>query len=135
VRLYGRFLNGLHDLSPRIVNYLNRQLDLSPSLTIQVPEREATYLEQRKTILNYLGFQKFDEVVQEQLQTWLEERVKQGVLPDALFQQAESYLLASRTLLPGPSVLERLIIHVCSKVHAQLFESIYQRLSPNLCRT
>jgi hypothetical protein len=94
VRLYGRFLNGLHDLSPRIVNYLNRQLDLAPSLTIQVPEREATYLEHRKTVLNYLGFQKFDESVQEQLQIWLEERVKQGVLLDALFQQAESYLLA-----------------------------------------
>lgn len=135
VRLYGRFLTGLHDLSPRIVNYLNRQLDLAPSLTIQVPEREATYLEQRKTILNYLGFQKFDEAVQERLQIWLEERVKQGVLPDALFQQAESYLLASRTLLPGPSVLERLIIHVCAEVHAQLFESIYRRLSPDLCRT
>jgi TnpA family transposase len=135
VRLYGRFLNGLHDLSPRIVNYLNRQLDLSPVLTIQVPEREATYLEQRKTILNYLGFQKFDEVVQEQLQSWLEERVKQGVLPDALFEQAESHLLASRTLLPGPSVLERLIIHVCAEAHTQLFESIYQRLSPDLCRT
>lgn len=135
VRLYGRFLNRLHNVSPRIVNYLSRQLDLPPSLTIQVPEREATYLEQRKTILNYLGFQRFDESVQEQLQTWLEERVKQGVLPDALFQQAERYLLASRTLLPGPSVLERLIIHVCAEVHAQLFESIYQRLSPNLRST
>ena len=32
VRLYGRFLNGLHDLSPRIVNYLNRQLDLPPAI-------------------------------------------------------------------------------------------------------
>ena len=56
-------------------------------------------------------------------------------MPDALFQQAESYLLARRTLLPGPSVLERLIIHVCAEVHAQLFESIYQRLSPDLRRT
>jgi hypothetical protein len=42
VRLYGRFLNGLHDLSPRIVNYLNHQLDLPPSLAILAPEREAT---------------------------------------------------------------------------------------------
>ncbi len=76
VRLYGRFLHGLHDLSPRIVNYLNRQLDLPPSLAILVPEREATWLEPRKNILNYLGFQKFDESVQEHLQTWLEERAK-----------------------------------------------------------
>lgn len=27
VRLYGRFLSNVHELSPRIVNYLNSQLD------------------------------------------------------------------------------------------------------------
>ena len=132
VRLYGRFLNQVHDVSPRIVNYLGSQLDLPPSLTIQVPEREATYLEHRKNILNYLGFQKFDDPVQKQLNAWLEEQAQSGLLPDELFQQAESYLLTHRILLPGPSVLERLIIHICSEVHVQLFESIYQRLSPDL---
>lgn len=135
VRLYGRFLNDVHDLSPRIVSYLNRQLNLPPSLTIQVPDRKATYTEYRKNILNHLGFQKFDEVAQQHLQTWLAEKAKQGLLPDDLFHQAERHLLASHTLLPGPSVLERLIIHVCSEVHAQLFEAIYQRLSSDLRKT
>ena len=41
VRLYGRFLNEIHDLSPRIVNYLNGQLDLPPALTIQAPDAES----------------------------------------------------------------------------------------------
>jgi TnpA family transposase len=132
VRLYGRFLNQVHDLSPRIINYLNGQMDLPPSLTIQIPEREATYLEHRRNILDYLEFRKFDDVVQGQLQTWLEEQARQGFLPTELFRRAENYLLASRMLLPGPSVLERLIIHVCAEVHAQVFESIYQRLSSTL---
>jgi TnpA family transposase len=132
VRLYGRFLSEVHDLSPRIVNYLNGQLDLPPMLTIQEPERKATYTEQRRNILDYLGFQSFDEVAQAQLQTWLEEQARQGLLPATLFERAEEYLLANRTLLPGPSVLERLIIHVCGEVHTQLFTSIYQRLSPAL---
>jgi hypothetical protein len=35
-------------------------------------------------------------------------------------------------LLPGPSVLERLIIHVCSAVHLQLFEAVSQRLAPEV---
>ena len=35
-------------------------------------------------------------------------------------------------MLPGPSVLERLIIRVCSTAHLALFESIYQHLSPEL---
>jgi TnpA family transposase len=132
VRLYGRFLNEVHDLSPRIVNYLSGQLDLPPSLTIQAPERKATYAEQRRNILDFLGFQSFDEMAQARLQVWLEEKARQGLLPAALFEQAEDYLLANRTLLPGPSVLERLIIHVCGEVHAQLFASIDQRLSPAL---
>lgn len=39
VRLYGRFLVEVNDLSPRIVSYLNSQLKLPPSLTINTPDR------------------------------------------------------------------------------------------------
>lgn len=73
VRLYGRFLNSVHDLSPRILNYLGSQLGLPPSLTIEVPDRKATYTEHRKNLLDYLGFQKFDEQGQAQLTTWLKQ--------------------------------------------------------------
>ena len=132
VRLYGRFLNEVHDLSPRIVNYLNGQLNLPPSLTIQVPNREATILEHRKNILTYLGFQRFDDRAQEALSSWIEQQARQGRLPSELFHQAEKYLFENRILLPGPSTVERLIIHVCSEVHAQLFQSIYQCLPPEL---
>lgn len=134
VRLYGRFLNDVHELSPRIVNYLNSQLDLPPVLTIEVSDRKATYSEQRNNIMSYLGFQKYDDAIQEQLEVWLRERTQAGQLPNQLFQEAEGYLLTNRVLLPGPSVLERLIIHVCSEVHIQMFETIYQRLSPDLRR-
>ena len=58
VRLYGRFLVEVNDLSPRIIGYLNKQLELPPSFTIHTPNREATFSEQRKNILRYLGFSK-----------------------------------------------------------------------------
>ncbi len=132
VRLHGRFLSDVNDLSLRIISYLNNQLSLPPSLTIRTPERKATYTTYRKNILTHLGFQKFTESAQQNLQIWLEEQARQGILPKDLFHQAEKYLLAKRTLLPGPSVLERLVIRVCSEVHAQIFESIYRRLSPDL---
>ncbi len=132
VRLYGRFLTTINDLSPRILSYLNNQLNLPPSLTVRIPERRATVADYQKQILTHLGFQRFNEPAQQQLQSWLEEEAKQGVLPNDLYQQAEGYLLSHRILMPGASVLERLIIHICSNVHEQLFESIYQRLSPDL---
>ena len=90
------------------------------------------YIEHRQNILNHLGFQKFDEVAQGQLATWLTQQGQLGRLPDDLFPQAEHYLLDRRILLPGPSVLERLIIHSCAAVHGQLFESMFQRLAPAL---
>ena len=58
-----------------------------------MPEREATYLEHRQNVLKYLGFQRFDEIAQEQLKIWLEQQAHLGILPDELFQQAENRLL------------------------------------------
>ncbi len=132
IRLYGRFLGGISDLSPQIINYINHQIDLPPSLSIQVPEREATFLQHRKNILNYLNFCKFDETTQAQLQAWLQQQADQGKLPAELLHKAEEYLLAERIVLPGKSTIERMVIHVCSQAHNQLFESIYDQLSPSL---
>lgn len=132
VRLYGRFLVKVDDLSPRIVSYLNRQLELPPSLTIKVPDRDATFSKQRKNILTYLDFSKYDEAAQENLRNWLLPKAEQGYLPDDLFLQAEQYLLNAKVILPGPSVTERLIINVCSDVHEKLFEALYQQLSKEI---
>ena len=132
VRLYGRFLLKVSDLSPRIISYLNSQLDLPPSLTIPVPDRDATVSEQRKNILCYLSFSKYDDEAQARLKSWLEKQVHQGFLPDELFLRAEQFLLSERVVLPGSMVLERLIISVCSDVHERLFEALYERVSPAL---
>ena len=132
VRVYGRFLNHVHDVSPHILNYLGQQLALPPSLTVEAPEREATVLEHRQNVLKHLGFQRFDPMAQAQLEPWIAQQARRGALPEALFQQAEQHLFAQRVLLPGPSVLERLIIHVCAKVHDELFETVFKRLSPAL---
>lgn len=134
VRLYGRFLQSPHDLSLRIINYLNNQLDLPPSLTVNVPDRKATYLEHRKNVLEYLGFRKFDDSAQSQLTVWIEKQARQGKLPDALFGQAQGYLLANQVLLPGPSVLDKLIVRICSQLHLELFEQIYQSLPADMKR-
>jgi Domain of unknown function (DUF4158) len=85
VRLYGRFLNQVHDLSPHIINYVGQQLDLPPSLAVEVPERKATYTDHRQNIMTYLGFQRFDDHAQAQLETWIEQQARLGTLPEALF--------------------------------------------------
>ncbi|WP_039459541.1 DUF4158 domain-containing protein [Candidatus Jidaibacter acanthamoebae] len=132
LRLYGRFISNTNTVSVRIINYLNEQLNLPPSLAIMSPERDATFSEQRKSILEYLGFRKYDENIQNQLIKWLHVLAKQGNLPNGLFEKAEHYLLTTRVILPGPTVLERLIISVCGEVHQQLFDTLYQSLPAKL---
>ena len=132
VRLYGRFMTHVDDLSPRIVVYLGHQLSLPLSLSVTIPEREATYLLHHKNILTHLGFQKFNENARTRLQDYIREQAEKGILPDLLFQQAETHLLNNSILLPGASVLERLVVRTCSEVHADIFEGIYQKLSPDL---
>jgi TnpA family transposase len=135
LRLYGRFLGEPQNLSTRIVNYLNGQLDLPPSFSITVPLRKATYLEQRKNILEYLGFEKFDSTAQAILEEWIIQQATKGALPDELFEPAEAFLLSKRIILPGQSILERLVVAVCSKVHENIFESIYIQFSTELKQT
>jgi len=132
IQVYGRFLWEVNDLSPRIVNYLNKQLELPPSLIIQVPERKATYTEHRQKILDYLKFRKFDEEAQNNFQIWLENQASQGRLPIELFEIAERHLLQNRIILPGPSVLERLTIKACSEAHEKVFNTLYFNLTPEL---
>jgi hypothetical protein len=86
VRLYGRFLNQVHDLSPHIINYVGQQLDVPPSLAVEVPERKATYTDHRHNIMTYLGFQRFDDQAQVQLKSWIAQQAQLGTLPDALFK-------------------------------------------------
>jgi len=117
IRLYGRFINELNNISPRIINYLNSQLGLPPSFEVQIPERDATRIEYRKNILHYLGFRKFDVQAETKLQSWLEQNANLGKTPEMLFEQAERFLLAESVLLPGVSVLQRLVVEICLKAH------------------
>jgi hypothetical protein len=49
-----------------------------------------------------------------------------------LFTRAEQYLMSNQVTLPGPSVLERLIISVCSQTHEKQFDDIFNMMSSEL---
>ncbi len=132
VRLYGRFVQKVNDLSLRIIHYLNKQLNLPVDLAPSISNRKATYFNYHKNILTYLGFQKFDSLAENQLKDWLRQKVQQGHLPDNLFLEAQHYLLINRTLLPGSSVLGRLIAQISNDAHLKVFEKIYQKLPPSI---
>nr|WP_323862823.1 MULTISPECIES: hypothetical protein [unclassified Xenorhabdus] len=42
-----------------------------------------------------------------------------------MFLRAGQYLLSARVILPGPTVMERLIISICAQVYERMFETLY----------
>lgn len=134
LRVYGRFLNSIANLSPQVGNYLKQQLNFPLTDPINVPERKATYTAHRQSILTYLNFRKFDTEAQQLFTQWLRQEALQGSLPDQLKGRAEHFLRQHHILIPGPSVLERLIISVCSSAHEQILKVFYQAL-PNELKT
>ena len=91
VRVYGRFINHVHDASPHMIHDLGQPLAVPPSLTVEVPERDATVLEHRQHVLKPLGFQRFEPMAQAQLQPWIAPQARRGTLPEARWQQAEQH--------------------------------------------
>lgn len=134
VRLYGKFLLNCHELPTEVTNYLCRQLGLPPVLTVKSPLRKATIAEQRQNVLAYLGFQKFEGKVVDIFRVWIEDQAKQGKLPDQLLPASQQYLLEQKVILPGQTVIERMVVNICNKAHAIVFKAIYQKLTPDLQR-
>lgn len=132
VRLFGRFVKDPTHAPPRIVAHIASQLKQPTPLFVQVPEREATLLEQQRTVLELVGFRRFDDDARTDLEAWLVKEARHGDLPAALFDRAEQRLLRNRVILPGPTTLERLVISVCNRAHNEFFESILAQLSPEL---
>ncbi len=78
LRLYGRFIANVHLLSPRLISYITTQLGLSPTIQVNVPTREATLYEQRKHILAYSKFKKYDSKSNATLEKWILGKIKKN---------------------------------------------------------
>jgi hypothetical protein len=61
LRQYGRFLDRYGDVPVRILNHLNRQLGLRPTVSLPEAERDATESSHQQRIREYLGYRTFDD--------------------------------------------------------------------------
>jgi TnpA family transposase len=128
LRLFGRFLQEPNDLQPGIVSHLSKQLSLLPALNFAAPEREATWLEHRKNILEYLDFHVFDTEKRAEMLKWIENKATEGFLPRDLVPKVEAWLLANRVLVPAPTTIERAVVSTCARAH----ESILHKVSSEI---
>ena len=128
LRKHGRFLTSYAHLSPAILEYLCRQLELPPVSALSGRARDNTESDYQREIARYLGWQPFDAAASTRLHDWVTAQVAQHLYIDDLVDQAEALLRAYRIVLPGPAALARTV----NAAHAQAEHLLLHRLAAQL---
>ncbi len=131
-RFLGAFLDDVREAPAGVVAHLAHQLGLLAA-TVELGLYGASNhrWEHRAEIRRRRGYREFtnDPAVRFALTRWLYALCWTGTdRPSVLFERATAWLLAHRVLLPGVSVLERLV----SGVRQRVDERLWQRLGAGL---
>ena len=134
MRILGRMSDNYTNLSLKIINYINQQLELPPALYVPSSERKKTYFEHRKRVFEYLQFADFNNYAKVLLKKWVADQVKKYGIPlaDELLPNAERFLLKQKIALPGQVRLKRFLNSTCTHYQGNIFEQIYTKLTPDL---
>ncbi len=128
VRYLGAFLEDPLDVPWAVVEYLAEQVGvLDPSIVKSYTRRRTTRFEHAWEIQGAYGFRSIeDPEAGREFEEFLRDRAwvhAEG--PAALFNQAVGWLLSNRILLPGITVLDRLV----SKARSDAAERVYELLA------
>jgi len=112
VRFLGTFLSNPLAVPPSVLQYLVRQLAIGDSHDLgRYLERDNTKWEHARAIRDHYGYHEFlDQPWHFRLVRWLYSRAwVSNERPLVLFEHAVAWLIQQKVLLPGSSVLERLV--------------------------
>jgi TnpA family transposase len=124
VRFLGTFLPNPLDVPTNVINYLAPQLNISnPNCLSQYLKRIRTHWEHIEEIKYHYGYQDFNSQPQHwRLIRWLYERAwVSAESPSVLFDVTTAQLLENKILLPGVTILARLITTMRERVQQRLY--------------
>ncbi|MFK7933641.1 MAG: DUF4158 domain-containing protein, partial [Saprospiraceae bacterium] len=133
LRFLGTFLSAPTDVPANVLAYVARQLKIADLTCIaQYSTRETTHWEHQQEIKKKLGYRDFHAHPHYfRLVRWLYNKVwLNDERPSVLFDLATSKLIHEKIILPGATVLARLV----SRIRSRASEAIYQTLIKNLSR-
>jgi len=132
VRFLGTFLADPTDVPSVAVAYVAAQLGLDPGAAKGYAARQSTQWEHAEQIRQAYNLRHFTEpAAQQEMTQWLTARLRtMADRPSALTDLAVARLVERRILLPGPSVLERLIASVRDSTTGQLHEDLAGLVDP-----
>jgi TnpA family transposase len=132
VRFLGTFLPDPTAVPAGVVRYLAHQLRIADPSCLTQYRRSDQRWEHTTEIRRIYGYQDFlTPRPQFRLQRWLYALCWTGTdRPSVLFERATTWLLIHKVLLPGASVLERLVARLRARVEARVWRVLTHGLSP-----
>ena len=136
MRFLGLFLADPLDVPDEVIGYVAAQLKIDDLSNISAyGEREKTAYEHAWEIRRAYGYREFVEA-EADLRGFLVARAwttTDG--PQALFDRATSWLIEHKVLLPGVTVLARMVIAVRAEASERLWQQLTDHIDPELrCR-
>ena len=128
IRLTGRFLQDFELVPHTLVAHICEQLRLETPLILTYPQRQPTRFEHVERLKTYLGLRSFKLTDNEVVARYVRQRVRAGVRLHELLAAVEEILRAQKIVLPGVTVLERLIGRVRVEAEDELFSELSARV-------
>ncbi len=133
LRFLGTFLADPTDVPPNVLAYVARQLKIADLSCIRkYMDRERTHWEHAEIIKKELGYQDFHTHPHYfRLVRWLYNKIwLNDERPSVLFDLATSRLIHNKIILPGATVLARLV----SRIRSRASDAVYQTLIKDLTK-
>ena len=133
VRFLGTFLADPTEVPPGVVAHLGRQLGVAdPTGLARYLDRPATHREHAGEIRRRYGYRDFaDQPEHFRLVRWLSARAWLGAeRPSLLFDLATARLVEHKVLLPGVTVLSRLVAQIRDRAAGRLWKALARAPGP-----
>lgn len=124
LRKYGRFLDSYNSVPAKVIGYLSRQLEITPTMDLCAPARQATESRYRQDICRYLGCRQFSDHSKQQLQRWILAAVSESFYLENPIEKAEKFLRDHKIVIPAPGHLERIVNAAYARAERRIFETI-----------
>ena len=126
----GRFPLHFHTLPGNLLAHVCQQLKVGELLLLDYAQRAATLHTHKERLREYLVLR--DLVAEEQADliiACVREEVRTGRAPDELTERAEEHLRALHFILPGVTVLQKLVSAALTQTENELYRLLGQRLT------
>lgn len=128
VRLLGRFPYDLELLPKDLLAHICGQLEVDVPLFLNYPQRRPTRQEHIDRIRQYLGLRPFIESDRDGIKAFVDGQVRAGERLHELLPRTEQRLRQQHLVLPGLTVLEKLIAAARAEAEEKLFQEIASRV-------